>query len=258
MKRLLVIGVGCGDPELVTMQASGMIAATDVFLLLDKGDAATDLLAARRAILDRYGRTGHRTVALADAARDANAPYADAVRRWHEQRVVGLERLFAEAVGADETAGLLVWGDPSLYDSTLRIVDEIRGRGRVAFAVEVAPGISSVQLLAARHRIPLHRVGGAVHITTGRNLAECGVDGLDDIVVMLDGTEAFLTLTDQPFDIFWGAYLGTSDELLVAGPIADVAAAVARARREARERKGWIFDIYYLRRRGSHQEGGHG
>jgi precorrin-6A synthase len=249
MKRLLVIGVGCGDPELVTMQASGLIAATDVFVLLDKGDAATDLLAARRAILDRYGRDGHRTVTLADAARDADAPYADGVRRWHGQRVEGLERLFAEEVGADETAGLLVWGDPALYDSTLRIVDEIRARGRVAFDVEVVAGISSVQLLAARHRIPLHRVGGAVHITTGRNLTERGVEGLDDIVVMLDGAEAFLTLTGEPFDIFWGAYLGTGDELLVAGPIADVAATVAHVRREARQRKGWIFDIYYLRRR---------
>jgi precorrin-6A synthase len=144
---------------------------------------------------------------------------------------------------------LLVWGDPALYDSTLRIVDEIRARGRVAFDVEVVAGISSVQLLAARHRIPLHRVGGAVHITTGRNLTERGVEGLDDIVVMLDGAEAFLTLTGEPFDIFWGAYLGTGDELLVAGPIADVAATVAHVRREARQRKGWIFDIYYLRRR---------
>ena len=133
MKRLFVIGVGCGDPDLVTMQAARMIAAADVFVLLDKGEAAADLLTARRTILDRYGRDGHRTVTLHDTSRDASGPYGDGVRRWHEQRVVGLERLFAEEVGAGETAGLLVWGDPSLYDSTLRIVDEI-ARPRPAHA----------------------------------------------------------------------------------------------------------------------------
>ena len=249
MKALHVIGIGCGDPDLVTTQAARMIAATDVFVLVDKGDAAADLLGARRAILERYASGGHRTVTLDDPARDPALPYAEAVRRWHEQRVVALEGVFAGGVGPDETAAVLVWGDPSLYDSTLRIVDEILARGAVHFDIAVVPGISSVQLLAARHRIALHRVGGAVHITTGRNLADRGVDGLDDIVVMLDGAETFATLTDAPFDIFWGAYLGGPDEILIAGPLAAVADDVVRARRDARRRKGWIFDVYYLRRR---------
>jgi precorrin-6A synthase len=248
MKTLLVIGIGCGDPDLVTMQAARMIATADVFVLLDKGDAAADLLAARHAIVDRYARGGHRTVTLDDPQRDPSLPYADAVHRWHEQRVIALERVFADDVGPDETAGVLVWGDPSLYDSTLRIVDEILARGEVGFDVEVAAGVSSVQLLAARHRIPLHRVGGAVHITTGRNLIARGVEGLDDIVVVLDGSEAFTTLTGEPFDLFWGAYLGSPDEILIAGPIDAVAHDVVQARRAARQRKGWIFDIYYLRR----------
>jgi precorrin-6A synthase len=249
MKALHVIGIGCGDPDLVTMQAARMIAATDVFVLLDKGDVTADLLAARRAILERHANGRHRTVTLDDPVRDPSLAYADGVRRWHEQRVVALERVFSDGVGPDEAAAVLVWGDPSLYDSTLRIVDEILGRGHVRFAVEVVAGISSVQLLAARHRIPLHRVGGAVHITTGRNLAARGVDGLDDIVVMLDGTETFASLTDAPFDMFWGAYLGGPDEILISGPLDVVADDVVRARRDARRRKGWIFDVYYLRRR---------
>jgi precorrin-6A synthase len=53
---------------------------------------------------------------------------------------------------------------------------------------------------------------------------------------------------EDPMHIYWGAYLGTHDELLVSGPLAEVADEIDRARAEARERKGWIMDIYLLRR----------
>ncbi len=251
MKRLLVIGIGCGDPDLLTVQAARLIGTVDVFVIVDKGDVSTDLMVVRRAILDRHASDRHRTVTLADPRRDAALPYAEAVRHWHEERVVALERVFADEVDGHETAAMLVWGDPSLYDSTLRIVDQIRARGTLTFDVEVVAGISSVQLLAARHRIALHRIGGALHITTGRNLSAGGADGLDDIVVMLDGAEAFTTLVGQRFDIFWGAYLGGPNEVLIAGRLEDVADTIVRTRREQRQEHGWMFDIYYLRRRPS-------
>ena len=48
--------------------------------------------------------------------------------------------------------------------------------------------------------------------------------------------------------LYWGAYLGTPDEILVSGPLAEVADEVVRVRAEARERKGWMFDTYLLSR----------
>ena len=86
-----------------------------------------------------------------------------------------------------------MWGDPSLYDSTIAVLDEILGRADASSSTyEVMPGISSVHALTARHRIALNRVGGAVQITTGRRLAEHGLpDGVDDVVVMLDADCAF-------------------------------------------------------------------
>jgi len=88
-----------------------------------------------------------------------------------------------------------------------------------------------------------------VLITTGRRLAEHRVpDGVDDVVVMLDGGCAFRNVIDEPLDIYWGAYLGTQDEILVSGPLAAVAGEIERVRAEARERKGWIMDCYLLRR----------
>jgi precorrin-6A synthase len=48
--------------------------------------------------------------------------------------------------------------------------------------------------------------------------------------------------------IYWGAYLGTADELLIAGPLQQVKAQILDVREQARRRKGWIMDTYLLRR----------
>ncbi|QXC63549.1 precorrin-6A synthase (deacetylating) [Aquihabitans sp. G128] len=176
--------------------------------------------------------------------------YQEDVRSWHGQRLDLYEGLIADELADGEVGAFLVWGDPALYDSTLRILDQVAERGAVEFQVEVVPGISSVQVLAARFRIALHGIGAPVHITTGRLLAAEGwPPGAGDVIVMLDGSCAFTTVDPEGVDLYWGAYLGTPDEILVSGPLAQVSDEVQRVRAEARERKGWMFDTYLLRRR---------
>jgi precorrin-6A synthase len=124
------------------------------------------------------------------------------------------------------------------------VLEDILARGRVAFTFEVIPGISAPAALAARHRVALNRVGQPVQITTGRRLPESA----GDAVVMLDGEQAFLGTEPDGVEIYWGAYLGTPDEILLSGPLAEVREEIARVRAEARARKGWMFDTYLLRR----------
>ncbi len=246
-RRLLVIGIGAGDPSFLTRQAIDAIGRVDVFVVLDKGEVAADLVGLRRDILDTYA-PACRTIDIVDSRRDPERSYTDAVEVWHGERVERVEQALLDDVGPDDCAGILVWGDPSLYDSTLRIIDQVIARGRVAVDHEVIPGISSVQVLAARHRVALNRIGRPITITTGRQLRETDPAEVDDVVVMLDGETSFTGLVGHGFEIFWGAYLGTDDEILVAGRLDDVAADIVAARVEARARKGWVFDIYLLRR----------
>jgi precorrin-6A synthase len=161
---------------------------------------------------------------------------------------VGRERAIVEELSDDDCGAFLVWGDPSLYDSTIAVLDQILARGAVSFEHEAIPGISSVQALTARHRIALNRVGRAVQITTGRRLAEGFPDGVDEVVVMLDADCSFRHLPDDGLEIHWGAYIGMQDEILVSGRLSDVGEEIVRRRAEARERKGWIMDAYLLRR----------
>ena len=64
---------------------------------------------------------------------------------------------------------------------------------------------------------------------------------------MLDGEQSFRRV-DPELDIYWGAYLGTADEILISGRLADVRDEIEARREQARQRHGWIMDCYLLRR----------
>ena len=250
MRRVLVIGIGAGDPGHVTIQAVAALNAADVFFVMDKGAAKHDLVRLRREICERYIEdTSYRIVEVRDPERDRAAPdYAAAVAAWRSARADVWEALIAAELGADGCGAFLVWGDPALYDSTIAVLDEVASRRRVTFEFEVIPGISSFQALAAAHRVPLNRVGEPIAITTGRRLRESLGDRAGDVVVMLDAGTAFDAVQDGETEIYWGAYVGTGHEILVSGRLSDVAADIIRLRAEARERHGWIMDVYLLRR----------
>jgi precorrin-6A synthase len=248
VRKIYVIGIGAGDPDHLTLKAAKAIGRTDVFFVLDKGEAKESMIEVRRQMMKAYGRPSRRIAEGVDPSRDrAPADYQGTIADWRHRRSEVTEALIGEHLLDDETGAFLVWGDPSLYDSTIAILDEILARGQTLFEYEVIPGVSSVSALAAKHRVPLNRVGRAFQVTTGRRLTDEGwPEGVDDLIVMLDAQQAF---TAHPgAHIYWGAYIGTPDELLASGPVAEVADEILRVRAEARERHGWIMDTYLLRR----------
>jgi precorrin-6A synthase len=250
MRKILIIGIGPGHPDQITLQAIAAMKTVDVFFIPGKGGEKAELAAVRHAMLERHLANGtHRTVGFDVPRRDASGSYHAGVAAWHEEIGAIYEKLFAEHLEEGETGGFLVWGDPSLYDSTIRTLETIKLRGAVGIDFEIIPGITSVQQLTAAHRIPLNTIGNPVEITTGRLLAERFPEAADSVVVMLDGGTAFAGIDRDDLDIFWGAYLGSEDEILISGRLSHVKHEIVRVRAEARERKGWMFDTYLLRKR---------
>lgn len=250
MRKILIVGIGAGNPEHMTLEAIAALNRADVLFIPDKGSEKAALADLRRRICERFiqGRA-YRTVTVPVPQRAAaGSDYRGSVDDWHARVAGNYQRLFTEELAEGQCGALLVWGDPALYDSTLRIVGRIAAAG-FPLDWQVIPGISSVQVLAARHRIALNRIGEPFLVTTGRKLAAGFPADQDSVVVMLDGEQAFQRVTEEDLDIWWGAYLGTPDELLVAGPLAEVAPEIMRLRQEARARHGWIMDTYLLRRR---------
>lgn len=249
MREILVIGIGMGSPDHLTLQAIDALNQVDVFFVIDKGEVTRELVDLRTEICTRHiDGDRYRIVEIPDVDRDRTSPgYRNAVATWHEQRAVRCERAIIDELGDDGCGGFLVWGDPALYDSTIRVLESIRQRGQLQFDYRVIPGISSVQALAAGHRIVLNCIGEPVLITTGRRLPAAVESGAPNIVVMLDGDLACRQLIGTRTEIYWGAYLGTSDEVLISGHLDEVIREITDVRERLRQQKGWVMDIYLLR-----------
>nr|WP_316655758.1 precorrin-6A synthase (deacetylating) [uncultured Gellertiella sp.] len=250
MKHILVVGIGTGNPEHLTVQAINALNRADVLFVPTKGAKKADLAGIRRDIIRRYvTNPASRTVEFALPVRRVEGQsYVSGVDEWHRAISEAYIGLLEREVAEGGTCALLVWGDPMLYDSTLRIIERVRASGRVDLDVTVIPGITSIQALCASHRIPLNLVGKPVEITTGRRLQESFPGRCETAVVMLDGEQAFTKVSDPDAKIYWGAYLGTPDEVVISGPVVDCAGEISRVRAEERARHGWIMDIYLLQK----------
>ena len=252
MRELIVIGIGPGHPDQITVQAVAALNRAQVFFVVGKGAEKGGLLAVREEILRRHIRNadGYRVVEIADPPRDrAAADYPGAVEDWHQARADRFAAAITEHLDEDGVGAFLVWGDPALYDSALRVIDRIIARGDLEFEHSVIPGVMSVQALTSAHRMTLNRIGEPIHITTGRRLADGMPAELDSVVVMLDAGFAAAQLPEPDLEVFWGAYLGTADEVLINGTLGDVAERITATKTELRQRHGWIMDTYLLRRK---------
>lgn len=249
MRTILVIGIGAGNPDYLTLQAIKAMNRAEVFFMPDKGEEKAGLNAIRLTMLQEFvTEPRYRLVEFAiPSRRKAETPdYRDSVQEWRDKLEAAYQRMFAE-LPEDGIGAFLVWGDPALYDGTLRILRDMQAAGW-EIAIEVIPGISAPQALAAQHQVTLNRVGEAVTITTGRRVGEGEADGLTSAVVMLDNHQVFRRFARDEAEIFWGAYLGTADEMLVAGKVSEVMDEIDVKRREAQARNGWIMDTYMIRK----------
>lgn len=241
--RLALIGTGTGNPAQLTLEAVAALRAVDLVLIPRKGPDKADLADLRRTICAAHLPDLARVVEFDMPVRDPALPYLDAVEGWHD----AIARIWAGAMAArlpqGGTAALLVWGDPSLYDSTLRIA------ARLGLAVRVIPGITSLQVLTAAHAIPLNDLGAPVVITTGRRLRDHGwPPGADTVAVMLDAGGAWEGLDPAGVTIWWGAALGLPHEVLLTGPLAEAGPRIRAERARIKAEHGWVMDIYLLRR----------
>ncbi|WP_406648863.1 precorrin-6A synthase (deacetylating) [Aliisedimentitalea scapharcae] len=250
MIELTLIGIGTGNPQHLTLQAVDALNAQDLILIPNKGAGKDDLAGLRRQICDRAIRGAGPQIIEFDLPirNEATTDYRRRVDDWHDAIAeIWWQNITANLPDTGGKVGFLVWGDPSLYDSTMRIADRLLTRA--AFTISVIPGITSIQALTAGHAIPLNEINGPVVITTGRQLRDHGwPEGADTVVVMLDGTCSFQTLDQDGVQIWWSGFAGMPEEITLSGPLSEVCQTIIDTRAQARADHGWIMDIYLLRR----------
>jgi precorrin-6A synthase len=247
MIELILVGIGTGNPDHLTRSAVTALNRADLILIPHKGPDKDDLAGLRREICAQVvTNTATRLVEFDLPVRDPATPdYRRRVDDWHDEIAAAWAREIAAHLGGTGRVALLVWGDPALYDSTLRIA----GRLKPAPKITVIPGITSLQTLCAAHAIPLNEIGAPFLVTTGRRLRDHGwPEGVDTLVVMLDGDCAFQILPPEGVQIWWTAYAGMAEEINIAGPLAETGPEIVQRRAAARSAHGWLMDIYLLRR----------
>lgn len=245
--ELLLIGIGTGNPDHLTLQAVRAMNRADLILVPQKGADKAELAELRRSICDELVTNRATMIAGFDMPqRDASGGYLAGVNAWHDA-IAGAWAGVIDSHPQAQVVALLVWGDPALYDSTLRIADRLAA-GR-ALQVTVIPGLMSPQVLTAAHGIALNDLGAPFLVTTGRQLRDHGwPPGVSTLVVMLDGDTAFTTLDPTGVTIWWGAYVGMVGQILDHGPLVEAGPRILAARAAARAERGWIMDIYLLRK----------
>src|SRR5690606_39590201 len=115
MKTILVVGIGTGNPEHLTVQAINALNRADTLFIPDKGESKSDLADLRREIIARYvTNPGNRTVVYAVPRRDvANPDYGAGVDDWHAALAGRFDALL-DGVPDNGICAFLVWGDPGL------------------------------------------------------------------------------------------------------------------------------------------------
>ncbi len=248
MQQIVLIGIGTGNPDHLTAQAVAALNSADLILIPRKGPEKSDLADLRHLILSRVLTHAVAVAEFDMPQRQATGGYAPGVSDWHDAIAGQWQVAIAAHPGPRQRVALMVWGDPMLYDSTLRIAARLQGA-----VVSVVPGITSVQALCAAHAIALNEVAEPVLINTGRQLRDHGWPAAapDTMVVMLDGECSFSALKPEGISIWWAAYAGMAEQILRAGPLERVGPEIVETRARARAAQGWIMDIYLMRRASS-------
>ena len=249
--NLFLVGIGTGNPEHVTRQAEQMLRTADIIMVPHKGTSKSDLADLRYQICDQLlGTNSPPIFSFELPVRDSKRSYLAAVDDWHDAiALVWADTIQNASAKLDqplESVPLLIWGDPSLYDSSMRITARLDPEP----TIKVAPGITSVQALTAAHNIPVNALGAPFLVTTGRRLRDEGFPtDVDTAIIMLDGNCSFTSLNGAEFDIWWGAYLGMPEQILLSGPLDEVGEDIVSCRAVARRDHGWIMDTYLLKKR---------
>jgi precorrin-2/cobalt-factor-2 C20-methyltransferase len=217
------IGVGPGDPELLTLKAARLIQATPVIaapITKPGGDSyaleiVSELLTPGQTVLKL----------LFPMVKDAAAKFS--YRQAAAQAI-------AERLAAGQNVAFLTEGDPLLHSTFIYVLQHLAS----TFPVEIVPGVSSVMAAAAQAKMPLVNADQRLAIipTTFENLADLRQIFHDfDTVVLLK----FHRLLDQLLDLL--TELGLNERTILVERASHPAGRVIR---DARSLRG--ASIHYL------------
>ena len=173
------VGVGPGDPELLTVMAQRLLQQTGVicYTRLDNG-APSFALAVVGALLP----SGAEMLPITIPSDDSPVPH----ETWHEAAT----RIGAKLREGQDVA-FITEGDPMLYSEFPHLIEHVQAEGIDGLSVEVAPGVPSVMAAAASSGVPL--------VSQGQRLAILPeVYGIDDLREAITNYDTIVLMEINP------------------------------------------------------------
>ena len=245
--KIFLIGIGTGNLNHLTLEAVNTLNNVDLILIPKKNSETLDLLNIRLEICKALiTNTKYNIIEFELPVRDTKKEYSLSVKQWHSAVAAIWKKTIVSFKGKKDKVGLLIWGDPSLYDSSIRIAETIIDK----YNINVIPGITSIQALMAAHKINMNEIGKPFFVTTGRFLKQKGLFfNKDRSFVMLDGKCSFQYINTKMYYMWWGAYLGMNKEIIFKGHLDQIYEEVISNRKTAKLKYGWIMDTYLLQKK---------
>jgi precorrin-6A synthase len=247
-RKVLIVGIGAGNPDFVTVQAINVRGHVTLFFIPDQGgDKGPDKMMKdparlRAEIVELYVRNRpFRTTTYREPHKDGGGALAGDLRH------AGLS---FEELDASECGAFLVWSGFSLIETLARILQRLRSSGDFELDYEVIPGSSDIQVLTTAHKVALCNVGRSIPTATGRSLAGGFPNNADTIVFMQPAVLAPDTVGGHN-DVHWTLYAGMPDDMLVSGRLLEIVGGLEQVRKEALDGKGWIVEAM-LTQKGAH------
>lgn len=211
MSRLFLVGVGPGDPELLTRKAERVLREADVIAApVAAPNESSQALGIVQELLDE--KRQHLLPLLFPMSSDRSAlePH------WREAC-----RLVAERVDLGKTVAFIALGDPLFYATSLYLLEGMR-RDYPEVPVEVVPGVSSIFAAAAEGGFPLAEGAEQVTVLPATAGAEAIRSALDhsNTVILLKVRPAFDTimalLAERPqARLLFAQKVGMADQIIL-------------------------------------------
>lgn len=217
--RLTGVGVGPGDPELLTLKGQRLLGEADVVFVPVAADPAPG---AATAVADEPGYAERVVLAQAGGARIERLAFSLADDR-HARAAswAGAADAVAAAIDDGGHAAFATLGDPAIYATFAYVAAAVAAR-RPGVAIDTVPGVTAAQDLAARAGVSIvegDETLALLPITAGRQRFAAALAEHDAVIAYkggahLDDVRAALADAGRRGDAVYGARLGLGGQIV--------------------------------------------
>lgn len=203
------VGVGPGDPELITLKAARYIQNADVISYIASGNGRSQAKVIAAEVLKGSVANQQEIPVVMPMCEDrsiANKVYDEAAEQ------------IQQALTDDKTVVFLCEGDPLFFGSFSYLLERIQDN----YPCQVVPGISSVNAAASALQLPLTILKESFVVVSGRHTEEKLREALsqhDSVVIMKAGRSrqkivSALKQTNRLDDASYLEYIGRENEMI--------------------------------------------